>query len=276
MNLTGTRTEPVRAVALLGWREGRRMLASPAYLLIVGVLLLLTVGVATDLPRGRGLPGRVALQGYLGMLITYGALATLFAASLVASSARRTGADGVLDAAPVDPQLRTLATGLGVLLGPVGVASLLTLLLWYVEHGITPPLPVTLRAWEYVQLPLIVLGAGLLGLAAARWVPWPGVPLALFTALIAWTMWSANSLYRGGDAGFLMPYVISRQDVIGFGTATPLGWPGWHAWYLLGLCLLALAAALWRHRPLRERTVLGFAVLAALLTVSAAWMQLPP
>lgn len=265
---------PVRAVLLLGWREGRRMLTRPVYLFIVGGLSL-TVGVSAVQPGATAIRGRADVHELLGILLTYGALATLFAASLVATSARRTGAESQFGAAPLDPQLRTLATALGVLLGPAAVASLLTLCLAYVEHGIGPPLPATFSGWEYVQLPLTWLGAGLLGVAAARRLPWPGVPLAAFVGLIAWTMWSAGLLYRGRSAGFLMPYVITSRDVLGLGTSSSDGHLGWHAVYLLGLCLLALTAALMRDRPLRERAVLGFGVLAALLTASAAWLQLP-
>jgi len=266
-----TPTRAARAVALLGWREGRRMLTKPVYLFIVGALFL-TFGVsavdATTISRSD-------VHRVLGLLLTYGALATLFAASLVATSARRTGAESQFCAAPLDPQLRTLATGLGVLLGPTAVASLLTVGLAYVERGLGSPLPAMFSGWEYVQLPLTWLGAGLLGLAVARWLPWPGVPLAVFVGLIAWTVWSATLIYHGRWGGFLMPYVITSQDVFGLGTGSSDGHLGWHAVYLLGLCLLAVTAALLRYRPLRERAVLGFGVLAAFLTVSAAWLQLP-
>jgi hypothetical protein len=269
-----TPTRPARVVALLGWREGRRMLTRPVYLFIVGGLFL-TVGVSAVQPGATAIGGRADVQQLLGILLTYGALATLFAASLVATSARRTGAEAQFDAAPLDPQLRTLATGLGVLLGPAAVASLLTLALAYVERGIGSPLPVMYSGWGYVQLPLTWLGAGVLGVALARWLPWPGVPLAAFVGLIAWTVWSAGLIYRGRSGGFLMPYVITSRDVLGLGTSSSDGHLGWHAVYLLGLSLLALAAALMRYRPLRERAVLGFGVLAALLTASAAWLQLP-
>jgi len=250
------------------------MLTGPAYLVIVCGLFL-TNGVSAFQPGATAIPGRFEVHEMLAVLLTYGALATLFAASLVATSARRTGAESQFGAVPLDPQLRTLATGLGVLLGPAAVASLLTLCLAYVERGIGPPLPAMLSGWEYMQLPLTWLGAGLLGVAAARWLPWPGVPLAVLVGLIAWTAWSANQISGERSVGFLMPYLLSSQDTFGLGTSSSHGHLGWHAVYLLGLCLLALGAALLRYRPLRERAVLGFGVLAALLTASAAWLQLP-
>jgi len=265
------RLESARAVVVLGWREGRRVLTGPAYLVIVGGLFLSFGVSASDLTA----VSRSDVRDVLVRVLIYGALATLFASSLVATSARRTGAESQFEAAPLDPQLRTLATGLGVVLGPTSVASALTLGVAYAENGPGPPLEPSFSDWEYLHLPLTWLGAGLLGLAVARWLPWPGVPLAVFVGLVAWTMWSAHLMFNGRWGGFLMPYVIASQDVIGLGTSSPAGHPGLHAVYLLGLCLLALAAALLRHRPLRERAMLGFGVLAAVLTASAAWLQLP-
>ncbi len=261
-----TPSRPALAVVTLGWREGRRILTRPVYVIIVlGPLL---GGVSSAEARSGAV-----VQRLLVILLTYGALATLFAVSLVATSARRTGAEATFGAAPLDPQLRTLATGLGVLVGPVAVASLLTLALALVEQS-GAKLEATFSGWEYMALPLTWLGAGLLGLVLARWLPWPGVPLAALVILIAWTVWGAILLNSGSSFGFLMPYVISAEE-LGFGTTSDEGHLGWHAVYLLGLCLLALAAALLRHRPLRQRAVVGFGVVAAFLTVSAAWLQLP-
>lgn len=255
------------AIALLSWREARRILTRPVYLLLVAGLL--TGGVSSAEARSGAL-----VQRTIVILLTYGALATLFAVSLVATSARRTGAEAQLAATPLDSQLRTLATGLGVLLGPVGLASLLTLVLFFVERSTGAKLEGTFSGWEYIALPLTWMGAGLLGLALARWLPWPGMPLAALVGLIAWTVWGVHLLDAGNSAGFLMPYVISAQE-LGMGTTSAIGHLGWHAVYLLGLCLLALGAALLSHRPLRQRTVVGFIVLSAVLTASAGWLQVP-
>lgn len=266
--VAGSRLGSARAIVLLGWREGRRMLTRPVYVMVLGGLLLRGTGsfMAGEVPTEDTV---VRVQELLLGLLTWGALFTLFAASLVATSARRTGAESQFDAAPLDPQLRTLATGLGVLFGPVAVASLVTFILVYVERGTGSSPPAMFVGWEYVQLPLIWLGAGLLGLAVARWLPWPGVPLAVFVGLIAWTLWSAGLIHDGRSAGFLMPFVITSEEVLGLGTVSAEGQLGWHAVYLLGLCLLALAGALLRYRPIRDRTVLGFGLLAAVLTASA-------
>ena len=260
--------QQARATVVLGWREGRRMLTRPAYLVIVAGVFLTGLG-AVD--------GLTSAEAYrlLGLVLVYGALATLFAASLVATSSSRSHSDSQLEAAPVDPQLRTLAAGVGVLLGPVAMAGLLTIAMAAVDLGFEPQLDGAFTGGEYLQLPLSWLGAGLLGVALARWLPWPGVPLVALFGLIAWTMWSANLLDDGQHAGLLMPFVVSSQDALGLGTTSAGAHLGWHAVYLLGLCLLALAAALLRHRGLRHRAVAGFGVLAVALTASAAWLQLP-
>ena len=263
---------PARAVVLLGWREARRMVSSPVYLLILGGLLVVHGMSTVD---GRAIPSRADIQAAIEAMLVYGALATLFAVSLVATSARRTGAESQFGAAPLDPQLRTLATGLGVLLGPTAVAAVLTAGLAYLQHGVGQPLHEVFTGWEYVQLPLSWLGIGMLGVAVARWLPWPGVPLAVLVGLIGWTVASAKLIHNSEAGGYLMPYVISSRDAFDLGIGTPNGQLGWHAGYLLGLCLLALAAALLRQRRDRGPLVLGFTALTAVLTASAAWLQLP-
>lgn len=263
-----------RAVTLLALREGRRMITRPVYWVIVAGLLM-RGGISVFDPGSTALQVRGAIRGLLSGLPIYGALATLFAASLVATSPRRSGAESQFAPAPLDPRLRTLATGLGVLVGPTAVAGLLTLGLAYLEHGLRPPLADAFQAWDYVQLPLLWLGAGLLGVAAASWLPWPGIPLALFVGLIAWTLVSSQQLDHGRGVGYLMPFSISSHDALGLGVSSARGHLGWHAVYLLGLCLLALAVALVRHRSVRDGAVLAFSAASLFVTVSAAWMQLP-
>ncbi len=259
---------PARAVAVLGWHEARRMVTSPAYLAIVVGML------AAGIEEPARINARiVAIHALDGMLV-YGALASLFAAGLVASSAQRAGVESQLAPTPMDAQLRTLATGLGVVLGPFAVGTTLTLAMAYLEHGLSPAPASSYHGWEYAAIALTWLGTGLLGLAVARWLPWPGVPLLVFAGLIAWTLWAANLLHNGRAAGHLMPFVISREE-LGFGTTSVEGHLGWHAGYLLGLCLLAFAAALWRYAPMRARAVASFGLVASVVTASAGWLQLP-
>ncbi len=268
---------PARAVVVLGLREARRMLTSPGYLLLAGLLL------TTGLPDGGG---RRREHGYevLDNVLALGGLATLFAVSLVATSSRRSGAESMLEAAPLDPGSRARGTALGILLGPVAIAVLLTIALAVIGRGLDPPLSyseagadgATYGSWEYLALPITWLGAGLLALAAARWLPWPGVPLAVGVGLIFWVGAGEGQFYDEPDhdhpAGYLVPYVVTRHQA-GLLSSQAQGDLAWHAAFLAGLCLLALTAALRRDR--RRPAGLGLGVLAAALTVSAGWLQLP-
>ena len=251
-----------RAVAVLGLREGRRMLTRPAYLLVLGLIPVRGLGAFFQTDTISRSDVRDLLTG---ALLT-GALATLITASLVATAARRSGAEAQLAPAPLDPQLRTLSLGLGVLVGPVAVAGLLTTALAYADHGEGSVLPDTFDGWAYLQLPLMWLGAGLLGVAAARWLPWPGVPLVLLVGLIAWSVAGVGALAHDNDIGYLMPFLLGPDHRLGI---------GWHACYLAGLGLLALTAGLLRDLPLRRRPMLALLLSTLLLTAASAWMQLP-
>lgn len=254
---------------LLARREARRMLTSHGYVLLLG--LLLVVGFPDD--GGLGLDN--VYRG-LDNMLSFGGVATLFAVNLVATSSRRSGAEWMLAAAPLDAERRAGATALGVLLGPAAVATVLTLVLDGTTLGFEA-LPVTYNGWEYVALPFTWLGAGLLGLAAARWLPWTGAVLAVGVGVIVWVGTGEGLFYGDPDhdhpAGYLTPYVITRNDETGVLSSAATGNLGWHAVFLLGLCLLALTAVLLRHR--RPPAVLGLGVLAAVLTVAAGWLQLP-
>lgn len=268
---------PPRAILVLGLREARRMLTSPGYLLLMG--LVLTIG----LPDGVA-PDRAGGYQLLDSVLAVGGLATLFAVSLVATSSRRSGAESMLAAAPLDPESRARATALGVVLGPVAVAVVLTIALAAVGRGLDPPRShpeagtdgATYGGWEYLALPITWLGAGLLALAAARWLPWPGVPLAVGIGLIFWVGAGEGQFDEEADhdhpVGYLIPYVVTRHQA-GLLSSQAQGNLAWHAAFLVGLCLLALTAVLLRDR--RRPAVLGLGLLAAALTVTAGWLQLP-
>lgn len=271
------RTGSAPPVLVLGAREARRILTSPGYLLLLGLLFLI------GLPDGVGMDRGDAYQ-LLDSVLALGGLATLFAVSLVATSSRRSGAESMLAAAPLDPDRRALATVLGIVLGPVAVAGLLTVALGFIGRGCETPFPsegasldcATYSAWEATALPITWFGAGLLALAAARWLPWPGVPLAVAVVLIVWVGQGESLFYSADDgnssAAHLIPYVITEHQA-GILSSQARGSMAWHAIFLLGLCLLALTAVLLRER--RRPAVLVLGALAAALTLAAGWLQLP-
>ncbi|MCA2216277.1 hypothetical protein [Jidongwangia harbinensis] len=113
-------------------------------------------------------------------------------------------------------------------------------------------------AVEYLQVPTLVLGAGLLGIAVARWLPWPGLlpltTLTLWLGTIAlyyhFTEYIGPTL--GGPPEVVQPrtwlalwpvWFASNQGIL---PRQPLGQEMWHLAYLLGLGALAGTAAVLR------------------------------
>jgi hypothetical protein len=214
-----------------------------------------------------GLPSRETAQDFLGIvgLLWFGP-ATFFAANLVASSARRGHADSQLAAAPTGAQARTFAICLAVL-GPAAVAAGFAAVLWLVEHAGTT-LDGAQGPGELAALPLCTLGAGLLGVAVARWLPWRGAALLVMLALVAWVVAVGNR----DDLRWIGPWSVSQGFFDDPGLAA--GSQGWHAVYLLGLGLLAAVAALLRY-PSHRRPLLALGAALWIGTLAACWAQLP-
>ena len=254
------------ALPTLARAEAGRILRHPVYLLLLAYFLLIG-GVET---AQLGPPPRAAVAEtltYLGLMFV--GPATFFAANLVASSARRARAESQLDAAPTGAQARTLATCLG-LLGPTAVAIVLVVALWVVEHAGTD-LPRAQGPAELAAIPLCTLGGGLAGVAAARWLPWPGAPMLVIFVLIAWVV---LSITNRGDLWWTWTAPWSLSPSFHDSAALRGGSQLWHAVYLACLCLLAGTAALLRFRPHRR----ALFALGAVLMVSAlvaSWAQLP-
>lgn len=223
----------------------------------------------------------------LSLLLVY-APVTLVAANRVAAGTFRNQVREVLDCAPVDERQRTMAAIVGLVRGPVlvglaGAAALLVLGAFTTAATAVPDDRVYQRdALEYLQVPALVLGAGLLGIAVARWLPWPGM-LAL-TTLVLWlgTIAMYYPFRAGPSAGgpelvhartWLSLWPVWLASSHGILPRQPLGQELWHLSYLLGLGALAgLAAVLRTGGP---RTALYAAAgLVAAVTAAAAWLQL--
>ncbi len=251
------------AVGTLARREARRMVRHPAYLLMLSYFLVLGGAEAADV----GLPSRTTVHEILTMIaLMYFGVTTFFAANLVASSARRAHAESQLAAAPTTAQSRTLATCLGVL-GPTAVAAAVATAIWIVQTA-GETLPRAMAPAELATIPLCTLGAGLLGVATARWLPWPGAPLIVLIAVIAWVFAVAEK----DTVWWTTPWTMSPNfyDTVGLHAGSQ--W--WHAAYLLGLSLLAGLAALLRY-PSHRRPLLVLAAVLWIGTLAACWAQLP-
>ncbi|MFD0971171.1 hypothetical protein, partial [Plantactinospora endophytica] len=191
MTLLGTGARSVvwrPATWALGAVEARRLLRHPVYPVALSyVAAIAAAGIV------RRETGPAANFGYivaaLALLLGY-APATLVAANRVAAATFRSRVREPLDSTPVDDRQRTVAVILGLVRGPV-LVGLATAGLLLVVGEFTTPYPerrvdvvYQRTALEYLQLPALVLGAGLLGVAVARWLPWPGALPS--TVLVVW------------------------------------------------------------------------------------------
>ena len=251
----------VRTSLALGWNEARRLVVHPAYL--AGALVVVpTLGVGARLPSAQEVVAFVVNV----QLVWYG-LMSLLAAGLVVSLARRSRAEEVLEAQPATPATRAAAHGLAVLLGPTLVSVVLTGGAWLLERGQADRTETFIGA-ELAQVPFVVLGGGLLGVLAARWLRWRGGLLVALVGTIVATGWVLGQ----GRYGWLAPWTTARS-VLDDDDFTH-GSQAWHAAYLALLCGLALlAVCLSDARRKRPLVVLGALLLAA--TGVVGWVQLP-
>jgi hypothetical protein len=249
---------PWALVPDLARRQATRMLRHPVLLLAVLWFVLGT---------GLGSPGTPyerysAVTSMLAFLV---GPSVFFAANLVASSDRRCGADEWMPSLPL-PALHRTAALLLACLAPAAAAGVLDLVLIALVGPREATMPLL---WQHVaSVPLVVLGAGVLGVAIARLLPWPGVPLAVMVGLVTFNARVA------GDHSYLGFYVDFAEwtpssgayaDVI---PAMTPGSPSWHLVYLAALCGLAACGALLRDArrwwlPFTAGGVLGALVLVA-------------
>lgn len=265
----------------LGAVEARRMLLHPAYLfclaftVLAGAFLVWGDGVGPDpLP---GLPYAVAML--FGAL--FYPLATVVAANRVAAATLRRAPRETLDVTPTREQQRTMAACLGVVRGPALIGVAVMLFMDVIApfaptastlNGLTPR-----GVLEHLQVPVIVLGGGLLGIALARWVRIPGALALVVLALwfshltIADAAQTAGGLVSGPVWLVLIPtWLFTDATML---TPFPVSQEMWHLVYLLGLALLAGVAAL-LHAPANRRPLLLAGTVLVVITGIAAVLQM--
>lgn len=193
-----------------------------------------------------------------------------FAANLLASRERRHGIEEWLDSMPATSADRTLAAQLAVM-GPLALVTALVLAALTVSLSTdrfvsTPP------ALEILSGLLPLLGAGLLGVMVARWLPWPGTAALVMVALVALHIWLNDRHELFG--AFVEWAAWSASGNSGTWAGVIEGSRGWHVVYVLALCAMAATGAhlmhAWRKLPV---LALGGAFTAA--AVVAGWAQLP-
>jgi hypothetical protein len=248
-----------RAIWSLGLREGRRMLLSPAVLLIVGWAVLMTgIDAAVNLSTAS-LPTRGELyEGLSWLFALYAGLVFYIACHLVASSARRTKAEGQFSASPMSPRMRSAALCVGVLVGPGLLAAAVMVVLALLGGSMSVA--------ELAQIALTVVGGGMFAVMCATWLRFPGsLPLGLVVLVFGTILMSDAGRAPINTWPWFAPYITApdwSDEVWAL-----MGSQAWHAVYLAGLCALAFCAVMLREREGRLRWL---AISAGVLAATAA------
>ncbi|WP_306206403.1 hypothetical protein [Actinoplanes sp. RD1] len=267
------------AIGQLGAVEARRMLRHPAY--FIGLLLPASFAIAAIVNDETGPPWNFAFVLLFLMVTLVYAPVTVVAANRVAGATYRRRVRDPFDCTPLGDRQRTAAAVVGLLRGPVavGLAGALALLAigrFTAATNVREGDGVYQRTvLEYLQLPALVLGAGLLGIAVARWLLRPGA-----LPLVAAVLWAGTiGLYAYSESAvvpartWFAPWPVWLAGENGMLPRQPLGQEMWHLAYLLGLGVLAGLAALLRGAGPRRRLVLAAAIVAV-ATGAAALLQL--
>jgi hypothetical protein len=248
--------------AILIGREARRLVRHP-------VLWLVPVVVAVTAAADSASDGRNADYWY-GTIFTavafFGPIFVLFAANLVASSARRSRAEEMLNVTPTTDTHRMWAMSLGVALPLAATGAIGAGAMALIDSVNDIPPEDLLTAGELAQLPFVLAGAGLLGVLAARWLPFAGGVLIVFVVATL----GGLVAFRRFDGGAWWMWWTTGMTFEGW--APVPGRPWLHVAYLTGLCACAAIAAVYRSQG-RRLVLVGGPVLAATLVLG--WLQLP-
>lgn len=253
---------PGSLVGQLAAIQARRLLRHPV--LLVGAAWF-TLGIGFGVPDT---PYEV-YTAVTGMAVFLCGPLAFFAANLIASSERRSGVDEWTGALPMPAAHRTLAL-LAACLAPAAVALGLSLGVLAIVG--TAPLDAMPLVWQHVaSVPVAVLGAGLLGVAVARLLPWPGMAMLVMVALVALHFW-VNERWTKPYLGFYVDFALwTSGDSI---PAMAPGDPSWHLIYLAAMTALAGCGALLRDVRRPWVPVLAGGTCAVLALV-AGLLQLP-
>jgi hypothetical protein len=243
-------------VADLARLQAVRMMRHPVILLGLGWYVLL-VGVGE---RPHTLYAEYStVTGSVAYVV--GPIA-LFAANLVASSGRRSGADEWTPSLPMTRLHRTSALLLACL-APAAFAAVLDLGVLFLIR-LYGGLDMQVQWQHLASVPVTVLGGAVLGVAVARLLPWTGLPLVVVVGLISFNLWVTT---KDPYLGFYVDFAEWTTP----GNMVPAMVPGdasWHLVFLLALTGLAAFGALLRDArrwwlPFIGGTVLGAVVLVA-------------
>lgn len=264
----------------LGSVEARRMLMHPSYLFCFGFTIVAGLSLVWGDNVGpdpvRGLPYSATLL--FGAL--FYPLTTVVAANRVAAATMRRAPQETLGVTPTLERDRTLGACLGLLRGPVLIGVIVMLFLDVIAPlspaDSIPPALTPRGVLEHLQVPAVILGGGLLGIALARWIRFPGalplVVLALwFGHFVVAAETATGGLVSGATWLVLIPtWLFSDATML---TLSPISQEMCHLVYLLGLSLLAGVAAL-LHAPGRRGPLLATGAVIAVVTTIAGLLQM--
>jgi hypothetical protein len=236
-----------RVVLALARVEVRKLLLHPAFL---GFCAIAGLGLVVAIGRdGRGLE-RFA-GAFVGLAISLLG-GTLLASNACALRARRDRMTELFGSLPAAAEARTAGILFAVLGGPVLIAVILTVVAYPLLRSL-PDANADVELALMAQYPLTAAALGAIGVALSRLIPSIlAAPVVLVAHVMTGIIW-------------VVPWIANR------GSGVHLGW---HYTYLLSLISLAVALAFARdgRRPLRWVAV----GVATGLTVSAAFLQIPP
>lgn len=254
---------PQRTAIPLALAEGRRLVLHP--LTVVGLALTIVV---TLLSLNRG-PG-TTFDAVTAAPTFYFGVFVILAANLIATRDVRSGATEMLTPAPAPTARRTLALIIAATF-PAGCCAVIVLLAdaYLRASGRYVVAP---SGWYLAQTPLTILGAGLLGILVARWLPYRAAPYLVVITVVIGNIVASNQ----PETIHALGLYVSWERFVPSG-----GWAGFnpgsvalHTGYIAGLSALAAICALARDSS--RRTPLVVAALAtAVATGVLAWMQLP-
>lgn len=254
------------AAVQLARSEAWRIVRHPVALAGLALNVLVIVAVGSD-------GGRSAFSGVTTGSTFYAGVFTYFAANLVATRERRSGADELLEPLPAGPHARTIGLCLAAL-GPALLnAALVTLT--FAVFAMGDMFVVTPSFWHVAQGPLTVLGGALLGVMVGRCAPYPGVALVVMVAMVAFNVAVSNSAEQYRSLGTEVSW--ARWGPNNEGDGWYGYYPGsvaWHDAYLLALCGMAAAGALLRTAAARLPVLVAGGLLTAAM-LGAGWAQLP-
>jgi hypothetical protein len=264
--VTGPRPAVSRRLAPLIGQEARHLTRHPVLWLVPPVVVVTSSLDGASAGRNAGY-----WYGTIFVAVAFFApLIVLFAANLVASSARRSRAEEMLEVTPTSDPRRTLAMCLGIALPLAAAGAIAAGAMALIDSVYDIPPNAVLRAGELAQLPFILAGAGLLGVLGARWLPFTGGALITFVA----STLGASVVFRRFDSGSWWMWWSTSTAYEEAPPAVVAGNPWLHAGYLFGLCACAVIAAVYRDRTQwTQLALVGGPILAA--TLALGWLQLP-